>query len=234
MTRRIGPAAHEFSGVCAASRARDVLWANMALACPPALFLPVPRCPGLPRSRRVARVHVNLPAAADSRPGAGATDAAAFDALVGPLVDYGYRLAYSMLGNWSDAEDAVQEATLKAWRNLHRLADQSAVRPWFLTIVANQCRSMRRGRWWSVIKLAEPERESAGPEDTAVRRTEMQRALARLGREDRLALQLRHYMDLPLEEVAAVLGVSVTAAKSRIHRAEQRLRPALTVPEDLS
>jgi len=157
----------------------------------------------------------------------------AFDALIGPLVEYGYRLAYTMLGSRDDAEDAVQEATVKAWSNLGRLKDGAAVRSWFLTIVANQCRSMRRGRWWSVLKVADPERHAAGPEDEAVRHTEMTRALARLSPDERLALQLRYYMDLRLDEVAAVLGVSETAAKSRIHRATQRLRPGLEVPEGL-
>ncbi len=161
-------------------------------------------------------------------------DEGAFDALIGPLVEPGYRLAFSMLGNREEAEDAVQEATIKAWRNLRQLKDTGVVRSWFFTIVANQCRSARRGRWWSVVKLAEPEeRRSApeGPDVMAVQRTDLQRALLSLGRDDRLALYLRYYMDLPLNEVAAVLGVSETAAKSRIHRAAQGLRPAVEVPE---
>ena len=158
-------------------------------------------------------------------------DPHAFDALVGPLVEPGYRLALSILGGREDAEDAVQEATIKAWRNLHQLKDGSVVRSWFLTIVANQCRTMRRGRWWSVVKLANPEQRQTGPEDEAVDRTDLQRALGRLAPDDRLVLHLRYYMDLPLPEVATVLGISETATKSRIHRAAQRLRPAIEVPE---
>lgn len=155
----------------------------------------------------------------------------AFDALIGPLVEPGYRLAVSMLGNREEAEDAVQEATIKAWRNLHQLKDADVARSWFFTIVANQCRTVRRGRWWSVVKLAAPEQPKAGPEDEAVQRTDLQNALRSLSQDDRLALYLRYYMDLPLNEVAAVLGVSDTAAKSRIHRAAQGLRPAVAVPE---
>ncbi len=163
-----------------------------------------------------------------------AGDAVAFDALIGPLVEPGFRLAASMLGSKADAEDAVQEATIKAWRNLQQLKDGGVVRSWFLSIVANQCRSVRRGRWWSVVKLAEPRRTASGPEDEAVERTDLQQALHALEPDDRLALYLRYYMDLPLDEVASVIGISETAAKSRIHRAAQRLKPAVAVPEVLT
>jgi RNA polymerase sigma-70 factor (ECF subfamily) len=161
-------------------------------------------------------------------------DERAFDALIGPLVEPGYRLAVSMLGDREEAEDAVQEATIKAWRNLHQLKDAGVARSWFFTIVANQCRSVRRGRWWSVVKVAAPEQAKSGPEDQAVQRTDLQRAMRRLGHDDRLALYLRYYMDLPLNEVATVLGVSETAAKSRIHRAAQGLKPAVDVPEGVT
>lgn len=153
----------------------------------------------------------------------------AFDALIGPLVEPGYRLAVTMLHDAQEAEDAVQEATIKAWRNLQQLKDATVVRSWFFSIVANQCRSTRRGRWWNVVKLAAPEQAKAGPEDEAVQRTDLQRALRTLAPGDRLALYLRYYMDLPLSEVAAVLGISETAAKSRIHRAAQGLKPAVDV-----
>jgi RNA polymerase sigma-70 factor (ECF subfamily) len=136
-----------------------------------------------------------------------------------------------MLGQREEAEDAVQEAAIKAWRNLHQLEDASVVRSWFFSIVANQCRSVRRGRWWSVVRLAAPEQPKPGPEEEAVQRTDLERALRSLGPDDRLALYLRYYMDLPLNEVAAVLGITETAAKSRIHRAAQGLKPAVDVPE---
>src|ERR1700737_1037296 len=163
-----------------------------------------------------------------------AGDERAFDELIGPLVDPGYRLAVSMLGDRQEAEDAVQEATIKAWRNLHQLKDAGVARSWFFTIVANQCRSVRRGRWWSVVKLAAPEQARSGPEDEAVQRTDLERAMRGLGPDDRLALYLRYYMDLPLNEGATVLGVSETAAKSRIRRAAQALKPAVEVPEGMT
>jgi len=76
-----------------------------------------------------------------------------FADLVTPLVPAAQRLAFGMLQNAHDSEDAVQEATFKAWRAFPRLREQSNIRAWFLTIVANECRQRRRNRWWSILKL---------------------------------------------------------------------------------
>src|SRR6202790_3665778 len=101
-----------------------------------------------------------LAAVMDQRPqlmqSASAGDADSFAALIEPLLDPAYRLSAVMLADRSLAEDAVQEASIKAWRKLRQLrGDLSSLRPWFLSIVANECRMARRQRWWSVVKLAE-------------------------------------------------------------------------------
>jgi RNA polymerase sigma-70 factor, ECF subfamily len=145
-----------------------------------------------------------------------------FDALVGPLIEPAFKLAVVFLRDPHEAEDAVQEATLKAWRSLDRLRDESAARSWFLSIVANQCRSIRRSRWWSVVRtnvVRAPEIES-GSED----RLDLTREISQLPATDRAALFLFFYLDLPLTEVAKVLKISPQAAKSRVHRAVARLR----------
>src|SRR5438445_6089272 len=83
-------------------------------------------------------------------------DADAFALLIEPLLDPAYRLAAVMLSDRTSAEDAVQEGSLKAWRKLRQLrGDAGSLRPWFLSIVANECRMIRRRRWWSVVKVAE-------------------------------------------------------------------------------
>jgi RNA polymerase sigma-70 factor (ECF subfamily) len=154
-----------------------------------------------------------------------------FDELVGPIAEPAYRLALTVLRSESEAEDAVQEASLKAWRKLDQLKDAASVRSWFLSIVANQCRSMRRTRWWSTLRFAEtPDVASAG-RDVAVEGIDLRTALARLGAEDRMALHLHYYEDLPIEQTAAALGVSVAGARSRIFRALRRLRPDLELNE---
>ena len=152
-------------------------------------------------------------------------DRAAFDALVGPLIEPGYRLAFGMLHDREAAEDAVQEATFRAWMRLENVRLGWSMRPWFLAIVANQCRSVRRTRWWSVIKLAAPWRVVASPEDEIVRGADVRRALRRLPRDRLEVVVLHYYMDLSLEEVAAVVGAPIGTVKSRMHRALEQLRP---------
>ena len=147
-----------------------------------------------------------------------------FDALIGPHLEAGYRTALAILRNPDEAHDAVQESAFKAWRKLAQLHDGEAARGWFLAIVANQCRSQRRTHWWSVIRL--PEIESAYRE-TQTDTVDIDRALAKLPREDRLALFLYFYLDLPIDEVATVLGLSAGGAKTRVYRAAKKLRPGL-------
>jgi RNA polymerase sigma-70 factor (ECF subfamily) len=156
-----------------------------------------------------------------TRSSAGDVD---FDALVGPHLEAGYRTALAILRDPDEAHDAVQEAAFKAWRRLRQLNEARSARAWFLAIVANQCRSMRRTRWWSVIRL--PQLES-GVHDFPTDSSDVGRALAKLPQEDRLALFLHFYLDLPLEEVGSVLGLSAAGAKTRVYRAAKKLGPDL-------
>jgi len=153
-------------------------------------------------------------------------DPDAFASLIQPLLDPAYRLAAVMLADRTAAEDAVQEASLKAWRKFRQVrGDESSIRPWFLSIVANECRMARRQRWWSVVKVAEPPREAEA--DAGVASADLKEAVLRLPADDRLPLVLFFYLDLPVEEVARTLGVSEPAARSRIYRAARRLRANL-------
>ena len=163
---------------------------------------------------------------------AAAGDADGFALLIEPLLDPAYRLAAVMLSDRTAAEDAVQEASIKAWRKLHQLrGDESSLRPWFLSIVANECRMARRRHWWSVLKMADVQLP-AGADPTTEVESDLHRALRRLSPEERLPLVLHFYLDLPLDEVARTLGLSPSAAKSRIYRAARRLRSDLT-PEEV-
>jgi RNA polymerase sigma-70 factor (ECF subfamily) len=154
-----------------------------------------------------------------------------FEALIGPLVEPGLRLAFSMLGDRAEAEDATQEAIAKAWRRLPQLREPGQIRPWFLAIVANQCRNVRRGRWFRTIRIPEL-LQPARPAEPNVEKIDVERALARLPVADRQVLFMHFFLDLPVDEVAGVLGISPAAAKGRIYRACHRLRPDL-LEEDL-
>jgi RNA polymerase sigma-70 factor, ECF subfamily len=154
-------------------------------------------------------------------------DDVAFAALVEPLIEPALRLAYSMLDDLGEAEDATQESLLSAWRKLHQLRQGMPVRPWFLAIVINRCRNVRRTRWFRLLRMAHP-RRPAEPVEHSAERLDLDRALARLPQPDRQALLLHFYLDLPIEEVAVAMRISASAARSRIYRACHRLRPELT------
>ena len=161
---------------------------------------------------------------------AASGDANSFAVLLEPLLDPAYRLAAVMLTDRSSAEDAVQEASIKAWRKLRQLrGDVKSLRPWFLSIVANECRMARRQRWWSVLKVAELPPSQSSTEQSST--SDLRSALLKLSADDRLPLVLHFYLDLPLDEVARTLRVSPAAAKSRIYRAAKRLRSDLTLEE---
>ncbi|MGH7903717.1 MAG: RNA polymerase sigma factor [Candidatus Dormibacteraceae bacterium] len=155
-------------------------------------------------------------------------DRHAFEALIRPLIDPAYRMAFAMLSNREEAEDAVQEGALKAWRAARRLrSDTSSLRPWFLAIVANECRGTRRRRWRSVLKLADVPGFGSGTDGDLAGRLDLRHAIDRLPRDQRLLLHLFFCLDLPFEEVARTLGISPAAAKSRLYRITRRLRPGL-------
>jgi RNA polymerase sigma-70 factor (ECF subfamily) len=159
-----------------------------------------------------------------------AGDEEAFEALIGPLVEPAIRLAYAMLGDRMEAEDATQEAITRAWRKLAQLRSGMPVRPWFLAIVVNQCRNVRRTRWFCFVRT-NATLDLDAKEGPAVDNLDLARAISRLPDRDRHALFLHFYLDLPIEEVAVALGISPAAAKGRIYRACHRLRPSLREEE---
>jgi RNA polymerase sigma-70 factor (ECF subfamily) len=157
-----------------------------------------------------------------------------FADLLKPLVEPGFRLALAMLHDPQAAEDAVQEASFVAWRKLGRMHDQGRLRPWFLGVVANQCRNLRRKRWVVEVSIGVPEElPAASIEEGTLRGADLRRAIARLGHDDRLVLALFFYLDMPLDEVAAVAGSSVGATRARLYRAVKKLRPDVAIEEAL-
>jgi RNA polymerase sigma-70 factor (ECF subfamily) len=156
-------------------------------------------------------------------------DNAAFQSLLGPYVEQACKLAFVMLGDWQESEDAVQDAALKSWRAITRLREgTSRFRPWFLTIVANECRSRRRGRWFRTLRMAEPRISTqADVGDIAAGWADLERAVEALDRSARLLLFLHFYLDLSHEEAGRVLGISGAAAKTRLYRTLRALRPEL-------
>jgi len=158
---------------------------------------------------------------------ARAGDRTAFAELLRSEYRHAFRLAYGLLQDVEEAEDAVQEAAFTAWRKIGNLREGSALRPWFLGIVANHCRSVKRSRWWSVIKAEPPDSEA--PSTDIAASIDLRRALRRLRHDERLVLVLRYYLDMPFEEIGSTLGVSPKAARTRVERAIHRLKPIVQV-----
>jgi len=160
-------------------------------------------------------------------------DGAAFADLIQPEYRAAVRLAYALLHDLDEAEDAVQDAAFKAWRKLGNLKEGAPLRPWFLGIVANQCRDIRRTKWWTTRSDEQPPEQDADAFDVAVA-IDLKRALAKMAYDQRLILVLRFYMDMPFDEIAATLAISPKAARSRVERAVHQLRPMLRLREAVS
>ena len=161
-------------------------------------------------------------------------DEQSFTELLVPLVQPAYRLACAMLHDAQTAEDVVQEASLIAWRKLPGLRDRSRLRAWFLGIVANECRNARRRHWFSRVTFGlAPNLTVVSGEERWVRNADVRNALSKLGHDDQLVVSLYFYLDMPLNEIAAVAGASVEATRRRLYRAIRRLRPDLETEEAL-
>jgi RNA polymerase sigma-70 factor, ECF subfamily len=153
-------------------------------------------------------------------------DVEAFEAMLGPSINTAHRFAYALLHDPNLAEDAVQDASVRAWRKLARLRSDGSFLQWFLGIVARQCRDQMRGRWWQVIRTPETPALSADqPEETALLRARLREAFAKLAGPERQILILRLYLDLPWGDVAGAAGLTEAGARSRYYRALGRLRP---------
>jgi len=160
----------------------------------------------------------------------------AFTKLVEEHQTHVYNLCYRMLGEPEAAEDAAQESFLRAYQNLHRY-DQSRPFPtWLLSIAAHYCIDRLRRRKLSMFSLDEENDEGAtfevadpaspDPETESVKREERDRLhvmLKDLDETDRAAIIMRYWHDFSEVEIAESLRLTVSAVKSRLHRARRSL-----------
>ncbi len=158
-------------------------------------------------------------------------DRAAFADMITAEYSTAFRLAFALLNDVNAAEDAVQEAAFKAWRKIEQLREGSSFRPWLLGIVANECRSTTRRRWWSVLRVAEVRSTTIEDSTDLLASLELRAALKRLSHDERVILILRYYVDLSYDEIGQQFGVSAKAARTRTERALKRLRPMLQMQE---
>jgi RNA polymerase sigma-70 factor (ECF subfamily) len=168
--------------------------------------------------------------------GARAGNQQAFARLVEAYQRPVYNLAYRMLGNPADAEDAAQETFLRAYAQFDSYDPQRKFSSWLLAIAAHYAVDQLRRRRVDLVSLDLPEspesfdlpigRVYTDPEDAVLERDtrdRVQTLLDRLPADYRLVIVLRYWHDLSYEEIAAATGSTVSAVKSRLHRARLML-----------
>jgi len=164
-------------------------------------------------------------------------DLVAYGDLVRTYQDVAVRTAFLACRDAAEAEDAVQEALIKAHRALGRFRAGAPFRPWLLQIVANEARNRRRSagrRTGLALRIAEdrPSDAAAPSPEAAIlageARTVLLGAMDRLSDDDRLVLAYRYFLDFSEAETAGALGVPRGTVKSRTSRAIARLRNRLT------
>jgi RNA polymerase sigma-70 factor (ECF subfamily) len=161
-------------------------------------------------------------------------DPRAYERIVEQHQATAFRVAWLITGSSADAEEAAQDAFLKAHRALGRFRDGAPFRPWLLRIVANEARNRRvsAGRRERLALRALEERRHAAdavpsPEAALLEsdaRAGLMEALRRLDERDRLAIAARYFLELSEAEMAATLGCRPGTVKSRLSRALARLR----------
>ena len=155
-----------------------------------------------------------------------ADPAAEFASYLDRSLDRSFRLASVMLGNREDAEDAVEDAALRAWRHFTSLRDHDRFDAWFGRIVVNVCRDRLRQRRGRPATLTFDPPSPFDPIDESVERAALHGALARLTPDHRAAVALHYLEGLTVDQIAARLGVRAGTVKSRIHYGMSELRAA--------
>ncbi len=167
-------------------------------------------------------------------------DQDAYEELVHAYQGIAFRTAFVLTRNAADAEEAAQDAFVKAFRALRRFRAGAELRPWLLRIVANEARNRRRsaGRRANLALRAAADPSSGGaapsPESTllaAERQAALLAAVERLPDEQRDVVACRFFLELSEEETAAALGLRKGTVKSRLSRALARLRAQLEEDE---
>ena len=163
-------------------------------------------------------------------------DQDAFAELVYTYQDAVYNLCYRILGERTEAEDAAQEAFLRAYLNLQRYDPSRSFKTWVLTIASNHCIDRLRRRRMTLLSIDDPlpnlslSGDEPEPEDESILReqsAEIQAILGQLNPDYRAAVVLRYWYDFSYSEIADVLETTESAIKSRLFRARQILAEKL-------
>ena len=158
-------------------------------------------------------------------------DHEAFDALATAAYHRLYAIARRILRDGYAAEDAVQEALVRAWRDLRGLRDRDRFDAWLHRLLVHACQDQVRQRRRRPMEVVVDVLEQPSPEDRLaqlVDRDELERAFLQLTVEQRAALVLTHYVGLSAPEVASILGIPAGTVYSRLHYGARAMRSAIT------
>lgn len=160
---------------------------------------------------------------------AQAGDKDAFAQLIEGEATTAYRMALVILGSPTEAQDATQDACLRAWRDLPRLRHAARWQAWFrkLAVHAAQDRARRLRRIPEIRIQPDDGMLVSDPTAAIVARDRLRRGFRQLSADDRSVLTLRYYSDLTVPDIAEVLDIPLGTAKARLHRALARLRAVL-------
>lgn len=160
--------------------------------------------------------------------GAASARAAAFDRLAAEHLDRAYRLARAILRDATEAEDATHDAFVQAWRKWDTLRDPDRFDQWFDRILVNRCRDRLRTRGRQATDISSEVALASGDHSPRTdERAALGAAIATLSPDHQVVVALRYYRDLPIEDIAARLGVPAGTIQSRLHYALKRLHTAL-------
>lgn len=153
----------------------------------------------------------------------------AFAALTRRQIDSAYRLAWAILGDSGDADDATQDAFAQAWRNRRSLRDPDRFDAWFGKILVNACREKLRKRERRKVRSLEETDDPATADSTdqVSSRDAVDRALNGLDADHRIVIVLRYWADMTVDEIAERIEVRPGTVKSRLHYALRSMRPRL-------
>lgn len=161
-------------------------------------------------------------------------DRAAYEELARGSADRLYAIAYQITRDQDRADDAVQQALVHMWRDLPSLRDAARFEGWTYRLVTRAClQDLRRRRRANVTPIS-PQADVADASDFASAsavRDQLDRALATLTPDHRAVIVLRHLVDLPIDDIADVLGIPRGTVASRLHHATAGLRAAIEAGE---
>lgn len=159
-------------------------------------------------------------------------EAGAFDRAVRPLLHRGAAYAISILHERSEAEDAVQQATLQAWHKRAQFDARRSFKTWWFAILRNQCLDELRRQRRTPLAIGTDDSDPPSPADeSAFDRHALETAMQRLPERHCEVLQLRYFGDLSYQELAQVLAIPEGTVMSRLHLARKALAALMMTEE---